>query len=91
MANMCHSQPRLSEQVTDRRQGEEAQVAAVQDAACAVVPAAACQPPQHIEVLHVRYTRDDATALGEQSRRLAQRAPGIDEVFEDVREDYGVE
>src|SRR5262245_46619128 len=66
-------------------------MAAIEDAALAIIPAAARQPPQHGEVLHIRHTRHDDALLVQQLRRLAQHAPGIDEMFEHIGEDETVE
>src|SRR5262249_46882257 len=81
----------LREQFADRFQGKEAHVATVEQAAIAIVPSAAQQSPDYIEVLHVGDAGDDAAGRGQGRGRLAQHAPGINDVFEKIGENDRVE
>ena len=91
MAHVLQRQSRLREQVADGVQGEEAQMAAIQNAALAILPAAAQQAAQYIEVLHIGDAGHDHALIRQHVGRLAQHAPWIDQVFQHVGEDDGVE
>jgi hypothetical protein len=91
MANVDQGQPGLGEQAADGVQGEEPQVADVGEAALAVLPEAAHQAAEHVHILQIRDAGDDMTAGGQDRGGLAQNAPGVDQVFEQVGEDNGVE